>query len=355
MTPSSKSRDPTDHGRFSNALDSVALVVADRRLMSSAGSLIALTATGTVGYSLLEGMDPFDALYMTVITLSTVGFDEIIPLSPAGRWFTIGLIALGVGAVFHAAGALAGFVIEGRLRDLLGRKSMQRSVDRLHDHVIICGFGRLGKAVGAKLEACDVVVVDQDDGRQKEAEDAGNLFIHGSALEEAVLRSAGIERARALIAVTGSDPDNVFIALSARELQPKIDIHARAESSAGVRRLKLSGASQVISPHEIAGQRIANALLRPGVVEFLELSDPGEGAEVDLEEVVLSATSRVDGVPISELRDRGLHVAVVAIKRGDEPIRLTPKADDVLRAGDHVIAIGDRDNLSRLAEAAQSD
>jgi voltage-gated potassium channel len=267
----------------------------------------------------------------------------------------MGLIALGVGAVFHAAGSLAGFVIEGRLRELLGRKSMQRSVDRLHDHVIICGFGRLGKAIGAKLKAREIVVVDQDEAMQKEAEDAGHLFIHGSALENDVLRAAGIDRARALIAATGSDPDNVFISLSARELEPGIQIHARAESAAGVHRLKLSGASQVISPHEIAGQRIANALLRPGVVEFLELSDPGEGAEVDLEEVVLAATSLVDGVPIRELRDHGLHVAVVAIKRGDERIRLHPKADDVLRGGDHVVAIGDRENLTKLAEAAQAE
>lgn len=318
-------------------------------------SLLALTGTGTLGYSLIEGVAPFDALYMTVITLSTVGYSEIVPLSPTGRWFTMGLIALGVGAVFHAAGALAGFVIEGRLRELLGRKSMQRTVDRLDGHVILCGYGRLGKAVGAKLNPREVVVVDQDEGLQKAAEDAGHLFIHGSALEDAVLVSAGIERSRALIAVTGSDPDNVFIALSARELEPELQIHARAESAAGVHRLKLAGASQVISPHEIAGQRIANALLRPGVVEFLELSDPGEGAEVDLEEVVLAPTSPVDGVPIRQLREHGIHIAVVAIKRGDEPIRLNPKADDILRGGDHVVAIGDQENLARLSEAAQAD
>jgi voltage-gated potassium channel len=300
-------------------------------------------------------MAPFDALYMTIITLSTVGYGEVVPLTPAGRWFTIALITSGVGAVFHAAGALAGFVIEGRLRELLGRKSMQRSIDRLHDHVIICGFGRLGRAVGAKLESRDIVVVDQNEAKQKEAEDAGHLFVHGSALEESVLRAAGIDRARALIALTGSDPDNVFIALSARELRPTIQIHARAESAAGVHRLRLSGASQVISPHEIAGQRIANALLRPRVVEFLELSDPGEGAEVALEEVVLSTASRVDGVPIGQLHEHGLHIAVVAIKRGDEPIRLNPTAKDVLCGGDHVVVVGDRDNLKRLAAAAQSE
>jgi voltage-gated potassium channel len=330
-------------------------VLTDRRLRHALGLLFTLTLLGTLGYSVIEGMSVLDALYMTVITLSTVGYSEVEPLSDEGRWFTIGLIAFGVGAVFHAAGALAGFVIEGRLRELLGRKSMQRTIDRLEEHVVVCGFGRLGRAVANRLEAAKVVVVDLDESMQAAAEESGFLFVHGSALEEGVLRAAGIERAQALIAATGNDPDNVFISLSARELQPEIRIHASAESSAGVRRLKLSGASQVISPHELAGERIANALLRPGVVEFLELSDPGTGTEVDLEEVVLSGASSVDGIAIGDLHAHGLSLSVIAIKRGDEPIRMHPAPDIVLRGGDHVIAVGDRKNLTRLADAAQRE
>lgn len=330
-------------------------LASDRRLLVATGLLLTLTATGTLGYVAIEGMTLFDALYMTVITLSTVGFQEVQPLSTAGRWLTIALIALGVGAAFYTLVALAGFLIEGRLREVLGRRSMQRAIDSLQEHVILCGFGRLGRAVSQRLGSMSVVVIDLDATVQSDCEGAGHWFVHGSALEESVLRAAGIERARALIAATGSDSDNVFIALSARELRPEIQIHARAESAAGVRRLKLSGAHQVVSPHQLGGERIANALLRPGVVEFLELADPGTESEVDLEEVVLSARSPVGGIPLRKLPDHGVSISVIAIKRGAEPIRLRPGPDELLRGGDRVVAIGDRANLARLAKAAHAD
>jgi voltage-gated potassium channel len=317
--------------------------------------LLALTIAGTLGYVAIEGMAPFDALYMTVITLSTVGYFEVQPLSTAGRWFTMGLIVVGVGAAFYTVVALAAFLIEGRIREILGRRSMQRAIDTLEQHVILCGFGRLGRAVSSHLGATSVVVIDLDASVQNDCEKAGHWFVHGSALEESVLRAAGIERARALIAATASDSDNVFIALSAGELCPEIQIHARAETAAGIRRLKLSGAHQVVSPHQLGGERIANALLRPGVVEFLELADPGTDSEIDLEEVLLSSRSAVGGIPLRGLADHGISVSVIAIKRSDEPIRLRPGPDEVLRGGDRVVAIGDRANLARLATVAHAD
>jgi voltage-gated potassium channel len=327
----------------------------DRRLIVASSLLLTLTLLGTLGYVAIEGMRPFDALYMTVITLSTVGYLEVQPLSTAGRALTMVLIALGVGAAFYTVVALAAFLIEGRLREILGRRSMQNAIDALEQHVILCGFGRLGRAVSEHLGATPIVVIDLDGSVQNECETAGHWFVHGSALEESVLRAAGIERARALIAATASDSDNVFIVLSARELSPEIQIHARAETLAGIRRLKLSGAHQVVSPHQLGGERIANALLRPGVVEFLELADPGTEGEIDLEEVLLSARSEVGGIPLHRLPDHGVFVSVIAIKRGDEPIRLRPGPDEVLRGGDRVIAIGDRDNLARLATIAHAD
>ncbi len=327
----------------------------DHRLLSGLAMLVTLTVAGTAGFMFIEGMGLLDALYMTVITLSTVGYREVGPLTDAGRWFTIGLIVLGIGGVFYTAGALAGFVIEGRLNDVLGRRGMQRAIDRLENHVIVCGLGRLGRAVCDRLDASTVVVVDTDPGRQSECDDAGYLFLCGSALEESVLSAAGIERARALVAATPSDSDNVFIALSARELNPQAKIHASAETSVGVRRLGLLGATQVISPHHLAGERIANALVRPGVVEFLELSDAGRGAAVDLEEVVVSASSQIEGVSLGALRERGLHVSVIGLKRGDQPIELHPPLDAVLSTDDHIVAVGDRSNLVRLAELASGD
>lgn len=330
-------------------------VLHDGRLLRSAVLLALLTGTGAAGYMALEDMAFFDALYMTVITLSTVGFMEVHPLSDAGRGFTIGLIVIGFGVVFHAASTLAGFVIEGRLRDVLGRRSMQLAIDRLEGHVIVCGFGRLGRVVCERLGEVDVVVIDRDASLQRECESAGWAFVEGSALEEDVLEAAGIRRARALVAATASDPDNVFIALSARELAPNIQIHARAESSAGTHRLELSGASRVISPHRLAGQRIANALTRPGVVEFLELVDPATGTEIALEEVVIATGSPLDGLALRDLPARDLWISIIAIRRGDEKLRLHPQGDDVLRGEDRVIAVGDRANLERLAAASNAD
>jgi len=332
-----------------------ARVLRDGRLLRSALLLGLLTGTGSAGYMAIEDMGFLDALYMTVITLSTVGFLEVHPLSGAGRAFTIGLIVVGFGVVFHAAGTLAGFVIEGRLREVLGRRSMQHAIDRLGGHVIVCGFGRLGRVICERLGNVDIVVIDHDPSVQRECESGGWAFVEGSALEEDVLEAAGIRRARALVAATASDPDNVFIALSARELAPEIQIHARAESSAGTHRLELSGASRVISPHRLAGQRIANALTRPGVVEFLELVDPAIGTEIALEEVVLAVGSRLDGVPLRELPARDLWISIIAIRRGDEKLRLHPQGDDVLLGEDRVIAVGDRANLERLASAASAE
>jgi voltage-gated potassium channel len=324
------------------------------RLRVALAALASLTTLGTAGYVLIEGMALPDALYMTVITLSTVGYGETVPLSEIGRLYTIGLIVLGVGTVFYAVGTLTSFLIEGRLQQILGRRTMKRAIAALHDHVIVCGFGRFGRAVSEhlRLGGKPVVVIDSDPAIRAECDGMGCLFVLGSALEDEVLAEAGIERARALVAATPSDSDNVFISLSAREANPPILIHARAETRAGVRRLRLSGANQVISPHRLGGQRVANAIIRPGVVEFLELSTPGDGADVDLEEIALSADSALVNTPLGDLSTHGLRAAVVAIKREDEPLRLNPGPTEVLRAGDRVVVVGDHEDLNRFAELA---
>ena len=324
------------------------------RLLVALVALASLTVLGTAGYVLIEGMALADALYMTVITLSTVGYGETVPLSEIGRLYTIGLIVLGLGTVFYAVGTLASFLIEGRLRQILGRRTMKRVIAALHDHVIVCGFGRLGHAVSEylRLGGTQVVVIDSDPAAREKCDEIGGFFVLGSALEDAALAEAGIERARALVAATPRDSDNVFISLSAREANPPILIHARAETRAGIRRLRLSGANQVISPHRLGGERIANAIVRPGVVEFLELSTPGDGADVDLEEIVLWADSVLVNTPLGDLSTHGLRAAVVAIKREDEPLCLKPGPTEVLRAGDRVVVIGDHEDLNRLAELA---
>ena len=313
-----------------------------------------LTALGTAGYTAIEGASLTDALYFTVISLTTVGYGETIALSPAGRWYTMALLVCGVGLAFYTVVALAAFLLEGELRRILGRRSMQHAIDVLDRHVVVCGYGRLGRAVAEKLKEADqpFLVIEIDEGRQADCEAEGHLCLHGSALEERMLERAGVARAAAVVAATASDADNVFIALSARELNPRVAVHARAETPMGVRRLRQAGAGQVVSPHQLGGQRIANAIVRPAVVEFIELTTPGSGEEVDLEEVRLEPGCKLVGVTLDALPERGVRVSVVAIK-GDGPLRMNPGARDTLRAGDRVIVVGDRENLGRLADLAQ--
>jgi voltage-gated potassium channel len=326
-----------------------------RRIIGALIALAALTFAGALGYVVIEGASFADALYFTVITLTTVGYGETIPLSPAGRWFTMALLLSGVGLAFYTVVAGASFLLEGDLRRILGRRSMQHSIDALRGHVVVCGFGRLGRAVAEQLAEArqPFLVIESDPANQVECEAQGFLCRPGSALDERVLERAGVRRARALVAAIGSDADNVFITLSACELCPQLEVHARAETQIGVRRLRQAGASQVISPHQLGGQRIANAIVRPAVVEFIELTTPGSGDEVDLEEVQLDPGSPLVDVTLDALPARGVRVSVVAIK-GDGPLRLNPGAQDALRGGDRLIVVGDRDNLTRLAELARA-
>ncbi len=272
-----------------------------RQLVVALAVMVFLTAASTLAFIVIENLPLREALYLTITTLSTVGYGDVVPHTPTGRWLAIGLIVAGIGAVLYT-----------------------------------------------------VVVIDSDPERVGECESDGHLCISGSALDDGVLERAGIRRARAIVAATQSDPDNVYITLSAREANSAIQIHARAQSQFGTRRLKLAGADQVVSPYEIGGMRIANAIMRPAVVEFLELSAPGQGGEIDLEEVVLPEGSSVSGVLLRDLEARGIRVSVVAIKRGDEPIRIMPGPEISLRGGDHMIVVGDSENLSRLAALAEA-
>jgi voltage-gated potassium channel len=312
-------------------------------------------AFGTLGNVLIVGMPPWDALFMTVITVSTIGYRELPPLDAAGKSFTMLLIVLGVGTTFYTLVALAEFLIEGRVRDLLGRRTMKRTISLLRQHVVLCGYGRFGRVVAEELRRLGValVVIEMNAAKQPALEASGHSYVIGSALDDPVLAEAGIVHARAIVAATGSDADNVYIALSAREANPRIGIHARGESDAGIRRLELAGATQVVSPYHLGGQRIAHAISRPSVVDFITLAAPtGAPAEISLEEVVVGKGSSIETCRLRDLPARGLELHVVAIKREGEPTRFQPRGDDALRAGDRVVAVGDADSLRRIADLA---
>ena len=321
-----------------------------RRFIAAIGIIALLTLGGTIGYTVIEHMDPLDALYMTVITISTVGYEEVKPLDEAGRIFTMGLIVVGVGSAFYLFAAVTQFVVEGQLREFVGRVAMKRKIEQLEEHIVICGFGRMGRVVANEVARAggEVVVIERDAARETELAATGILYVIGSALEERVLEEAGVRRARAIVIVTASDADNVYITLSARAMNPKIAIHARGESEAGLQRLKMAGADQTVSAYQWGGIRLASSIMRPSVVDFLELSFPGRGADVDLEEIHVAEDSALIGQPISSIEQSSSRVRIVALKRGSAPSTLIPDPATRIAAGDFLVAIGDRDTLRSL-------
>ena len=322
-----------------------------RRFALALSLLAALTVIGAAGYRLIEHISILDSFYMSVITISTVGFGEVKPLSPAGRLFTIGLIVTGVGSAIYLFSVIGELVVEGSLREFLGKSAMTRKIHSLQDHVIVCGFGRFGRAVVEELtrSAVPMVVIEADAARQADLNAISALHVVGSALEDSVLAEAGIGSARAIVVATGSDADNVYITLSAREKNPKILIYARGDSDAGLRRLKLAGADQVVAAYQWAGMRIAANILRPSVVDFLQLSVPGRESEVDLEEIRISRESPAAGMTIAALERENPRLRIVAMKRNDQRLEMIPAADTKIAPDDLLVVIGESDSLKRLA------
>ena len=326
---------------------------ASRRLIVAFAGLFGITAMGTLGYMAVEGMAALDALYMTVITMSTVGYGEVAPLTAFGKVFTIVLILTTVGMALYFLGVLSQ-TFEVRLEDLLRGKSMENKIEELRNHVIVVGFGRFGRVVADELIEHEVplVIIERDAEHQADLERLDQPFLVASALSDDVLERAGIERARSIVIGTGSDADNVFIALSARERRPDIRIHARGESDASIRRLKLAGADQVISAYQMGAQRVAASILRPSVVDFLEIARPRRGAAIDLEEVRVQGRSSLVGRTVAWIEAHTHRLRVVALKRGDEAIQLIPDEDTEIADGDHLVMIGETESLADLAQRA---
>jgi voltage-gated potassium channel len=320
------------------------------RFLVALAAIVILTAGGTAGYMAIEHMRLLDALYMTVITISTVGYEEVKPLGEDGRIFTMVLIVTGVGTAFYVFAAVTQLVVEGQLREFLGRVAMKRRIEQIEGHVVICGYGRMGRVVADEVvrSGGEAVVIERDPARGEEMAAAGLVYVIGSALDDRVLEQAGVERARAIVVATASDSENVYITLSARAMNPRIPIHARGESEAGIQHLRMAGADQAISAYQWGGLRLAASILRPSVVDFLELSIPGRGAEIDLEEIRVAKDSPLVGQSIGTVERSSPRLRIVALKRGSDSTRLIPDPATLIDAGDFLVAIGDRDTLRRL-------
>lgn len=312
---------------------------------------IALLATGSGGYMAIEGWNFFDALYMTVITIATVGYSEIHIISPAGRLFTLVLIFLGVGFFLYAVGNFIQFLVEGRIRHVLGRRKLDRQINKLKDHYIICGYGRMGRALARFLiqRYLDVVVIEQNQARATIMDEDGILYLVGAATDETLLLRAGIERARGLITVVGSDADNVFLVLLARQMNPDIFIVARAVMNSAKRTLTAAGANKVVSPYDLGARRMAHAILRPTVIEFLEMAFADENVDVEVEEITIRPNSKVVRRTLyeSEIRPK-FDVMIISIKKEDGHMVFNPDADTMLESNDTLVVVGGAANIQGL-------
>lgn len=311
---------------------------------------------GVIGYMTVEGWDFFKALYMTVISITTVGYGEVFGLSKGGRIFTIFLIMTSFGVLFYIATAFTQALIAGQIKAFFGRQKLERAIRRLKGHFILCGFGRIGSVVAKELakEGVPFLVIERDPAVAKEAEEAGYLCVEGDATVDEVLRRAGIERARGIVATVSSDADNLYITLSARQLNSDLFILTRADSPDAERNLLAAGANKVVSPYFIGALRMANALLRPHVVDFIELAVHRRHLELQMEEVKVEDDSYFAGRPLREcgLRER-FGVIVVAVKKASGEAFFNPSPETTIERGDVLIVLGEGKGLKELEETVK--
>lgn len=329
-----------------------------RRLLLLALTPFILLAIGTLGYRMIEfpRYSWFDALYMAAITLTTVGYGETHPLSTAGRVFTIVYSLGGVFTAFYVASESFRFMVSGEIQDALGRRRMEQRLSELRDHYIVCGYGRMGRFVCQEFEAhrFPYVVIDQSASIGQEFPTKYGLFVNGDATSDAVLDLVGVTRAKALVTVASSDADNLFIALSARLRNEKLFIVARAEDPAAEGKLKRVGANRVISPYVIGGTRVALAVMRPTVVDVIDLATRRGVSELQIEEIQIEAGSEIEGGTLSRSSMAELGLNVVAIKRPDGSLIAPPPGDSQLEANSTMVVIGSSENLERLARMAEA-
>jgi voltage-gated potassium channel len=329
-----------------------------RQLRLAIGLLAFVLAAGTAGYVLIERWNAWDAFYMTVISVTTVGYREVHELSRAGQAFTVVLLIGGVGTALYAFTLLAAGIIESRLRvePRLQERRRSRMIDELTDHFILCGAGRIGLIIADEFRRQGVrfVVIDHDPAAVQGALARGDVAVEADASREDVLKRVRIDRARGLIAALGSDAENVYTILTARGLRPDLFVIARADSEDAGRKLTQAGANRVISPYQIGATQMAQTALRPAVVDFVELATSSENLELAMEQVSIGGQSELAGHSIVEanLRQR-FGVIVVGIQRQDGRMEFNPPPDAAMRAGDQLVVLGRPEQLKGLETAAQ--
>ncbi len=316
-----------------------------------AGLIVLFTMLfGTVGYIVIEGWSFSDAFYMTILSISTTGFQEVHPLSEAGKILTIIVIIVGLVSLAYFGGRLVQVLIENYL--LRRRRRMDAKLRRLKNHYIVCGFGRMGRNICQDLLEADerFVVIEKDQAYTQQLEDAGYLYVLGDAASDEILTKAGIQQANGLIAVVSSDAENIYTTLSAKSLNPNIKVVARALQDESEPKLKKAGADRVIKPYELVGHRMAQLVLRPGIEEFIDTVVRRGGKSIMMEEIAVEPASCLVGQSLRESPIRKeLNIIIVVIHRADGELIYNPAPDVHIEAQDRMIAIGDREQLEQFA------
>jgi voltage-gated potassium channel len=329
-----------------------------RELQTGFLALVGVIVMGTVGYQVLEGWNALDALYMTIITLASVGYGETNPLSPVGRIFTIFLILSGLLTLAFILNRFTDAIVQGYFQERILYQRQQRVLDKLSDHFIVCGYGRMGHQVVREVatEQIPFVVIDPDTEVIQTARELGYLAITGDATLDEVLQAAGVERARCLITAMPSDADNLYTILSAKTLNPKIRAIARASTEEAITKLRRGGADAVVSPYITGGHRMAAAAIRPQVIDFLDGIITASERSFHMEELLLEPGGcPCIGHTIAESDLRGRSGALIlAIRRADGSLIAGPTADVRLEAGDLLICLGSKEQVEKLQSILQA-
>jgi voltage-gated potassium channel len=329
-----------------------------KRLVLSAALIALIVSFGTIGYMGIEGWNFIDSLYMTIITLTTVGFKEVNDLSLSGRIFTIVLLIGGVGTVFYTLGIGAKIIVEGELQEVYGRRRLEKKLKDLRDHYIVCGYGRMGKIVARELkhEKLKFAVIEKNEVILDSDEKNGTLIIQGDATRDDLLKRVGIEHAKCLISVLPTDAENLYVVLSARGLKPDLLIVARAGEEGSEQKLLRAGADRVVSPYHIGGLRMAHSVLKPAVVDFIEFATKSGNIDLQIEEITIQEGSQLANLSLDECGiGRDLGIIIVAIKQKTGEMRFNPTFRTAIQIGDTLIAVGETSKLALLEKMATKE
>ncbi|MBW2136927.1 MAG: potassium channel protein [Deltaproteobacteria bacterium] len=327
--------------------------LSPRKLAKGFAVLLIILLSGTLGYMVVEGWGFLDSLYMTVITITTVGFREVGPISAEGEVFTIIIIFSGMGIIAYILGIFAQAMIDFQVRAIIGRRKLGLTLKAIKNHYIICGFGRIGRIICRELRANNVpfVVIENNSETIQALESEGFPYINGDATTEEVLLEAGIERAKGLVSVVASDADNLFITMSARGLNPGLFILGRADEEQTEKKLLRAGANRVVMPYLLGGQKMAHTILKPAVADFIEFTVHNKDISLELGEMVVDERSRMNGLTLIESGIRQeMDVIIVAVMKADGEMKFNPSSQTRIEAGDTLICLGTSDNLGHLKE-----